>query len=95
MNQLYVFKRLLQYVSKYKSKLLLIAVLGLIGVVFEVAKPLPIKLVIDNVLSNHPLPHFFSSLFSDPSFLQNKKNLLYVCVATMLFIALFSFVLAW
>ena len=27
------------------------------------AKPLPIKLVIDNVLSNHPLPHFISGLF--------------------------------
>ena len=94
MNQLYVFKRLLQYVSKYKSKLLLIAVLGLIGVVFEVAKPLPIKLVIDNVLSGHPLPHFLSNLFSDPSFIENKKNLLYLCVGLMLFIAIFSFILS-
>ncbi|MEO7291936.1 MAG: ABC transporter ATP-binding protein, partial [Ginsengibacter sp.] len=92
MNQLYVFKRLLQYVSKYKSKLVLIAVLGLIGVVFEVAKPLPIKLVIDNVLSNQPLPHFLSNLFTDGSFIQNKKYLLYLCVGTMMFIALFSFV---
>ena len=92
MSQLYVFKRLLQYVAKYKSKLLLIAVLGLIGVVFEVAKPLPIKLVIDNVLSSQPLPGFLSSLFGDTSFLENKKSLLYACVGAMLLIALFSFI---
>lgn len=91
MTRIYVFKRLFQYVSKYKSKLILIAVLGLIGVVFEVAKPLPIKLVIDNVLSSHPLPGFLSSLFADTSFLENKKNLLYACVGAMLFIAIFSF----
>jgi ABC-type bacteriocin/lantibiotic exporter with double-glycine peptidase domain len=48
-------------VAKYKSRLLIIAVLGLIGIVFEVAKPLPVKIVIDNVLSNHPLPGFISS----------------------------------
>ncbi len=65
MTRIYVFKRLFKYVSKYKSKLLLIAVLGLIGVVFEVAKPLPIKLIIDNVLSDQPLPHFLSNLFTD------------------------------
>ena len=92
MTRIYVFKRLFQYVSRYKSKLLLIAVLGLIGVVFEVAKPLPIKLVIDNVLSNQPLPHFLSNLFADTSFIENKKSLLYACVGAMLFIALFSFV---
>jgi ABC-type bacteriocin/lantibiotic exporter with double-glycine peptidase domain len=50
MKQIYIFKRLLKYVAKYKSKLVLIAILGLIGVAFEVAKPLPLKLVIDNVL---------------------------------------------
>jgi len=65
MTRIYVFKRFFQYVSKYKSKLVLIAVLGLIGAVFEVAKPLPIKLIIDNVLSYQPLPHFLSNLFTD------------------------------
>ena len=93
MSHVYVFKRLFQYIYIYKSKLVLIALLGLIGVVFEVAKPLPIKLVIDNVLSDHPLPHFISSLFSDTSLMENKKNLLYACVGVMLFISSFSFFL--
>ena len=90
---MYVFKRLLQYVSKYKSKLFWIALLGLIGVAFEVAKPLPIKLVIDNVLSNHPLPHFLSNLFADTSLIENKKTLLYACVGLLVFISLFNFLL--
>ncbi len=93
MAHLYVFKRLFHYVSKYKSKLVLIAVLGLIGVAFEIAKPFPIKLVIDNVLSNHPLPHFLSNLFNDTSLIDNKKPLLYACVGAMMFISLFSFFL--
>src|SRR5687767_1255088 len=92
MSRMYVFKRLLQYVAKYRSKLILIALLGLIGVAFEVAKPLPIKLVIDNVLSNQPLPGFLSGFFGDTSFIDNKKTLLYICVAAMVLIALCSFV---
>lgn len=93
MKQVYVFKRLLQYVSKYKLRLFVIAVLGLVGIVFEVAKPLPIKLVIDNVLSNRPLPHFLSGFFADTALSENKKALLYACVGAMLLIALFNFLL--
>lgn len=40
MSQLHVFKRLFHYVSRYKLRLLWIMLLGLVGVVFEVAKPL-------------------------------------------------------
>lgn len=88
-----MFKRLLQYVSKYKLRLFLIALLGLLGVLFEVAKPLPIKFIIDNVLSNQPLPPFLSGWFNDTSILENKKQLLYVCVGSMVAIALLNFIL--
>lgn len=90
MSHLYVFKRLLQYVSKYKAKLVLIALLGLLGVVFEVAKPFPIKIVIDNVLSDLPLSQFFSDIFGDTSLAENKKKLLYACVGVIVAIALFN-----
>ncbi len=63
MGKLYVFVRLWSYIAKYKSRLLLIGSLGLLGIGFEVAKPLPVKLVIDNVLSNHPLPAFILDIF--------------------------------
>ena len=49
MKNVYVIKRLLRYVSQYKQQLFILLLVGLIGVVFEVAKPLPLKLVIDNV----------------------------------------------
>lgn len=87
MSQLYVFKRLFQYVSKYKFRLVLIAILGLAGVLFEVARPLPVKIVIDNVLSSQPLPAWLQAFFHD------KKNLLYACVGSMVGIALANFFL--
>ena len=93
MNQLYVFKRLFQYVTRYKSKLVYIGILGLIGVCFELAKPLPIKMVIDYVLSDHPFPSFLSEIFSGPDLVRNKKYLLYASVGLMLFIAFFNFLL--
>ena len=92
MKQIHVFRRLLQYVAKYKSKLVLIAVLGLIGVTFEVAKPLPLKIVIDNVLSNQPLPGFLADIFSVSDH-DGKKRLLYACVGIMIVISVFNFVL--
>ncbi|HZH66613.1 MAG TPA: ABC transporter ATP-binding protein [Flavisolibacter sp.] len=90
-KRLYVLKRLFGYVAVYKGRLLLIALLGLLGIAFEVAKPLPLKLVIDNVLSSHPLPAIFTTLFSDTSFLENKQQLLLICVLFLIIIAIGSF----
>ena len=90
MNQVYVFRRLFQYVSRYKSRLYLIAFLGLMGVLFEVAKPLPVKFVIDFVLSNQPLslPDWMG--LSSPV---DKNSLLFACVGAMLLIAIANFFL--
>jgi ABC-type multidrug transport system fused ATPase/permease subunit len=82
MKTIHVFKRLLQYVSKYKFKLVLLTLLALAGVVFEVAKPLPIKLVVDNVLSAHPLPDIVTR-FTGTELLSDKKQLLFICIALM------------
>jgi ABC-type multidrug transport system fused ATPase/permease subunit len=89
MKTIYVFKRLLQYVSKYKLKLILLTVLALTGVIFEVAKPLPIKLVVDNVLSDHPLPDIITRLMGS-ELLSDKKQLLFVCIALMAVITIGS-----
>src|SRR5829696_9344453 len=93
MKRSYVFRRLFQYVAKYKSRLFLIAALGLIGIVFEVAKPLPVKIVIDNVLSNHPPPRFISRLFANSSFITDKYQLLLTCIGVLLIVAVGSFLL--
>jgi ATP-binding cassette subfamily B protein len=93
MKKLYVLKRLLGYVEKYKVRLLLIALLGLVSVLFEIAKPLPIKLVIDNVLSNHPLPAILYEFFPNGSILRNTYLLLYASIALLVFIWTCSFAL--
>ncbi len=87
-----MLKRLFKYVANYKRRLFFIALLGLVGVCFEVAKPLPVKLVIDNVLSNRPLPAFISDIFRNTSIIHNKYHLLYACVALLVFIAIASFI---
>lgn len=91
MGHVYVFKRLLQYVAKYKSRLSVIIILGLVGVFFEVAKPLPMKLIIDNVLSGLPLPDFFHDVFGNTIFFASRTNILYTSIAVMLSISVCSF----
>src|SRR5205809_3479312 len=86
MNQLHVFKRLFHYISHYKWRLFVIALVSLLGVAFEVAKPLPIKLVIDQVLSNRPIPSFLGNV-------SDKHQLLYICVAMMAIISIGSVLL--
>lgn len=90
MKRFYVLKRLFHYVKQHKLRLLLLALVSLLGVSFEVAKPLPIKLVIDNVLSDRPLPSFLQSLFHNNAFLQNKQQLLIACIVFMGCIAICS-----
>ena len=62
MTNIGVIKRLLGYVSRYRMKLIALILVAMVGVSFEVVKPLPIKIVIDNVLSGHPLPTFLQDI---------------------------------
>lgn len=90
MNRLYIFKRLWSYISRYNARLLLLAFLGLLGVMFEVAKPLPVKLVIDNVLSNQPLPGIVKQFFFNAAFLENKTQLLVALIISLVVIVIAS-----
>src|SRR5690349_6555026 len=92
MKRFYVLKRLFTYVANYKRRLMYIVLIGLIGVVFEVAKPLPVKLVIDNVLTSQPVPGFVSKLFFNAGFLNDKYQLLIACVVLLIIVAAGSFV---
>lgn len=90
--KVYVIRRLLQYVARYKRQLGLVVVLSLVGVVFEVAKPLPVKYVIDNVLAGQPLPDYLSSL-TGKEMAGNRRKLLYFLVASMALVSAGSFLL--
>jgi ABC-type multidrug transport system fused ATPase/permease subunit len=85
-----IIKRLARYATLYKAKLLLLIMVGLAGVVFEVAKPLPIKIVVDNVLDDKPLPAFISGLLGNAA-LTDKYYLLMACVLLLVVIAVLSF----
>ncbi len=92
MKNTQVIKRLFGYVSDYKVRLAILLFIALIGVVFEVAKPLPIKIVIDNVLSGQPLPAFLQNWTGlGPG---EKKQLLVVCVLAIVMITISSAVIS-
>jgi ATP-binding cassette subfamily B protein len=91
MKTVYVFGRLWSYAARYKLKLLVIILIGLVAVSFEVLKPLPIKLVIDNVFSNRPLPSLFDGFHLSSL---SRERLLGICIVLMLAITICSALLS-
>ena len=57
-----IFGRLLRYVLRHKARLLLAFALALLGVAVELARPWPIKVVVDYVLTGRPLPPWLATL---------------------------------
>jgi ATP-binding cassette, subfamily B, bacterial len=85
MNKTRILFRLISYSKKYKAKVALLIVLGFISVGFNVLSPLPIKYIIDNVLSDHTLPpalHRLLLFFAD---IPDKKGLLLIFVLAGVF----------
>jgi ATP-binding cassette, subfamily B, bacterial len=81
-----VILRLSRYFGRYKGRLSLTFLLALCGVAFELAKPWPIKVVIDNVLSGRPFPAPISHLLPHLSGSSTKSGLLLWCVAAAFFL---------
>ncbi len=88
-----IIKKLYSYVSRYRLTLFLLIIISLFGVAFEILKPLPIKAVIDNVLSNHPVPPILGEIFGNV-FLFDKTSLLFLCIGFMILILIGSAVLS-
>src|SRR6476620_4884309 len=88
-----IIKKLYSYVSRYRLTLFLLIIISLFGVAFEILKPLPIKAVIDNVLSNHPVPPMIGDVFGNV-FLFDKTSLLFLCIGFMILILIGSAVLS-
>jgi ATP-binding cassette, subfamily B, bacterial len=82
MKNIHVLKRLFSYVSRYKAKLAMLVIIALAGVLFEVAKPLPIKIVIDNVFGGQPLPFVLQNITGSV----DKRQLLLLCILSIVII---------
>jgi len=93
MKNIYVIKRLLRYVSRYKGRMAIVIFIGLIGVLIEVAKPLPVKIMIDNVLTGLSLPGFLQN-FLGTAIAGDKTQLLILCVLAVVFITICSSILS-
>ena len=57
-----IFFRLLSYTTRHKAALCFAGLLGLAGVLVELARPWPIKIVVDHVLAGRPLPSWLATL---------------------------------
>ncbi|GAB2524410.1 ABC transporter ATP-binding protein [Spirosoma aerophilum] len=83
MNNIQLLVRLFRYVSPYWSKLAGLIAIALIGVGFEVMKPLPLKIVIDSVLGNKPLPAVAQQLLGITGSVANKQSVLIICLGVI------------
>jgi ATP-binding cassette subfamily B protein len=82
-----VLRKTFQYVGRYRSSVLAIILLSLVGVGCEVARPLPVKYIIDNVLAGQPLPPFLEQATRQLTGGSAKTQLLVLLtVATIAFI---------
>ena len=65
-------------------------VVALFGVGVEVAKPLPLKIIIDNVLTNQTLPAFFALFFENNGTALTKEYLLVWTIGLAILLAVAS-----
>lgn len=80
MSKTRILFRLIKFTSNYKWKIILLICLGFISVGFSVLQPLPIKYIIDNVLSDHPLPQGLRNIFNHFGGVPDRKGLLIIFV---------------
>jgi ATP-binding cassette, subfamily B, bacterial len=88
MKTLRIVGRLILYVRPYTGRLILLVALSLAGVIVMVSKPLPVKLIIDNVLLGKELPGFIRNFLADHSISFGTNELLYYSLALMAIIVI-------
>lgn len=80
MSKTGIMIRLIKFTAQYKAKVFLLILLGFISVGFSVLQPLPIKYIIDNVLSNRPLPAGIEAVLLQFGGIPDTRGLLVVFV---------------
>jgi len=81
MEKVRILFRLSKFTIKYKWKVLFLIFLSLISVGFSVLQPLPIKYIIDSILSNNPLPQRLVSIFNLFGGVPGKQSLIIIFVS--------------
>jgi ABC-type multidrug transport system fused ATPase/permease subunit len=89
-----MFGRLLRYVLRQKARLGIAFALSLVAGLLELARPWPVKFVVDNVLSGHAVPGWLSSLGAILPGGGTTSGMLGWCVAVAVVIAVGSAVLS-
>jgi ABC-type multidrug transport system fused ATPase/permease subunit len=90
MKDIQIIYRLLHYSFRYWKRFLALLVVALFGVGVEVAKPLPLKIIIDNVLANQKLPAFFAQFFENSGAALTKEYLLVWTIGLAILLAIGS-----
>lgn len=88
MSKAKILFRLIKFTANYKGRIFFLIFLGFISVGFSVLQPLPIKYIIDNVLSNHPLPGSLQNIFQHFGGVPDNKGLLIVFVIASIFMVI-------
>ncbi len=86
MKDIQIISRLLKYVLRYRNSLPLLIPIALLGVILEISKPLPIKVIFDYVLAKQPMPAFLAQLFAESS----REQILIWCIVLAVFITIGS-----
>ena len=87
MKNLRILTRLIQYLVPYWGQLTFLIIISIVNVIFVVGKPLPVKIIIDNVLLKQELPEFLKNfLFSLNIHLNTNSILTYSLVIMAIFI---------
>jgi ABC-type multidrug transport system fused ATPase/permease subunit len=89
-----IFGRLLQHVFRQKARLGIAFALSLVAGLLELARPWPVKFVVDNVLAGHSVPAWLSALGAILPAGDTASGLLGWCVAVAVVIAVGSAVLS-
>ncbi|MEJ7575676.1 MAG: ABC transporter ATP-binding protein, partial [Pyrinomonadaceae bacterium] len=83
-----VFVRLLGYLTRHKARLCLALVFALAGIALELARPWPVKVLVDYVLAGQPLPPWLVAVTAYLPGAGAPQGLLAWCVAASVFIVL-------
>jgi ABC-type multidrug transport system fused ATPase/permease subunit len=92
---LIVFWRLLRYVARCKAGLALAFALALLGALVELARPWPVKIVVDYALVDRPLPASLAPLAAALPGTDSPSGLLAWCVAAAVLCAAAGALFSW
>jgi ATP-binding cassette subfamily B protein len=88
-NQFALFRRLLDQVRPYWLHILGISLISLLASPLALLNPLPLKIAVDSVLADHPLPGFLRALLP-ASAINSKTAMLAVAIGLVVLVALIS-----